>query len=138
MNTRLTATTIAITDRLSMYTLTHQATVTEDSKIKTHTNNAEHFPKEATTALDSVAEEILETGNISPTNKDYRYLLDNHLYHLSELQLTFLINNKQITTLIAAQGEIIDILDEQEPLTENEINTIMPTTHQIAEHMSII
>lgn len=137
-DTRLTATTIAITDRLSMHTLTHQAKVTEDSTIETQTNNAEHFPKDTITALNNVAEEILETGNISPTNKDYLYLLDNYLYHFSELRLTFEIGNKQITTYIAAQGEIVDILDEQEPITENEINEIMPTTHQIAERMSII
>lgn len=137
-DTRLTATTIAITDRLSMYTLTHQSKVTEDSTIETQTKNAEHFPKDTITALNNVAEEILETGNISPTNKDYRYLLDNYLYRLSELRLTFLLGNKQVTTFIAAQGEIVDVIDNQEPITENEINAVMPTTHQIAERMSII
>lgn len=40
-DTRLTATTIAITDRLSMHTLAHQATTAGDSGIKTQTNNAE-------------------------------------------------------------------------------------------------
>ena len=137
-DTRLTATTIAITDRLSMHTLTHQSKVTEDSTIETQTNNAEHFPKDTITALNNVAEEILETGNISPTNKNYLYLLDNYLYRFSELRLTFEIGNKQVTTFIAAQGEIVDVLDNQEPITENEINAVMPTTHQIAERMSII